>query len=84
MNVIVVALLALGATYAVGTILLTCRHYRGAVSALRQMLTDCPDEKTIQCVICEWTVFETADVLRPDFSRSRAVQQSDRGLRAAA
>ncbi len=84
MTVMVALLLALGAAYAVGTMLSTCRDYRGAVGALREMLAHCRDEKVVQFAVCEWTVFETADVLRPDFNRSRAARLDDRGLRAAA
>ena len=85
MTIMVAALLALGTAYAVGIILGTVRHYRGAAGALRQMLADCRDEQQeVRIMVCEWTVSETASVLRPDFSRPRAAPLAGHGLRAAA
>lgn len=84
MTVMVAAIFALGTAYAAGTILITVRHYRGAVGALRKMHAQCRDEQEVRIVVREWTVCETASVLRPDFTRPRAIPFAGRGLRAAA
>lgn len=84
MTVLVVTLMVLGSAYAAATIFFTLRHYRGAAGILNDMLTQCRDEQELRISVCEWTVSETASILRPDFTRQRTSPSSGRELRAAA
>lgn len=84
MTVTVAAFIGLGTAYAASLIFATFVQYRGAVSALREMLAQCSDEQEVRIVVQEWNVAGTASILRPDFTRSRAAPNSVRGLRAAA
>lgn len=84
MTVMVTALFVLGTAYAAVTIFHSLRHYSGTVNMLRGMLAECQDEREVRIVVCEWTVSETASVLRPDFTRPKTPPFGDHGLRAAA
>ena len=82
MSILIAALFATGAAFAVATIAATLRAYWPAVLALRDAADIHAEVQEIRVTITDVRVEHAGTVLRPDFSgRSRSPV---RGLRAAA
>jgi hypothetical protein len=82
MSILIAALFATGAAFAVATIAATLRAYWPAVLALRHAADARAEVQELRVTITDVRVEHSGTVLRPDFSGRS--QSPVRGLRAAA